>query len=554
MRKKCSLTGTDFNVSARELDFLQRIAPSFAGERFEIPPPELSPDERLRARVLHRNEQYLYRSSSAFSNSSLISVYPPELNSPVVSREEWFADSWDALEHGREFSFDEPFFDQFSSLQKEIPRAATVTVGNENSEFTTGTGYCKNCYLINSSEYCEDCYYSKLLQNCTNVVDSAYCYDSELLYECFDVRKCYDCKWTYHSQNCHSCWFCDDIRSCKNCFLCTNLVGQEYHFLNEKLSKEEYLSKVEEVTSDPSQLNEVLDKFANLRAKRWYKYAQIVNCENCTGDFLRNSKNCHESYDVVDSEDCLHVQVGVKSKDLIDCSNMYINPECSYQVLGTIGTNNVHFCLYVFHSSDLWYCEQCFSCNNCFACIGLRNKQYCIFNKQYDKETYEKTVAKIIHHMRNAGEWGVYFPADLSPFSYNKSLADEYFPLTKEQVLARNYRWEDPVPADYAPATTTANQRIEEVDDSIGNETLACERTGKNYRIQTGELAFYRKMKLPIPKFCPDVRYLNRMDLRNSRKLFKRNCEICNVEVLSPFAENNPKRILCEKDYLEKVS
>jgi|AntAceMinimDraft_13_1070369.scaffolds.fasta_scaffold65851_1 hypothetical protein len=65
-----------------------------------------------------------------------------------------------------------------------------------------------------------------------------------------------------------------------------------------------------------------------------------------------------------------------------------------------------HQCLF---SAELWgndksvyYSQFCIGCSNCFGCIGLRNKQYCIFNKQYEnKDKYEEQVAKIIIHMQN---------------------------------------------------------------------------------------------------------------------------------------------------------
>ena len=33
------------------------------------------------------------------------------------------------------------------------------------------------------------------------------------------------------------------------------------------------------------------------------------------------------------------------------------------------------------------------------------------------------------------GEWGEFFPSTLSPFGYNETVAQEYFPLTREEVL-----------------------------------------------------------------------------------------------------------------------
>ncbi|MBT3348942.1 hypothetical protein HN954_02365 [bacterium] len=291
MKKICAVSKKEFEISDFEKNFLQKIVPTFAGKKFEIPLPEKSPIERSRQRTAHRNEQFLFRNKNCFTGKPLISIYRPDSGLKVCSRDDWFGDGWDALDFGREFDFSKSFFPQFHALQRDIPYAATVTIGNENSKFTTGTGFCKNCFLINSSEYCEDCLYSKLLQKCANVVDTAFAYNSELLYECFSVEKCYDCRWTYFSQNCHDCWFCDDCRGCDHCFLCTNLVQKQFYFLNQKLSKSEYEKRVADFLGDPKHFKKARELFDELRAKRICKFANILNTENCTGDFISHAKN-----------------------------------------------------------------------------------------------------------------------------------------------------------------------------------------------------------------------------------------------------------------------
>ncbi|MDR2189932.1 MAG: hypothetical protein LBP53_01790 [Candidatus Peribacteria bacterium] len=80
-----------------------------------------------------------------------------------------------------------------------------------------------------------------------------------------------------------------------------------------------------------------------------------------------------------------------------------------------------------------FYCILCGNnSSNLFGCIGLRGKEYYILNKQYTKEKYEELVPKIIEKMKADEEWGEYFPASISPFGYNETLANEYFPLTEE--------------------------------------------------------------------------------------------------------------------------
>ncbi|HEY5713847.1 MAG TPA: hypothetical protein VIT68_00680 [Candidatus Gracilibacteria bacterium] len=550
----CSITAKDFKITPQEEAIMKKIAPTFDGKTFELPQPTLCPDERARQRTMHRNEQHLYRNKSFFSQNPVISVYPISDKTTVVSKEEWFSEAWDSLDYGRDFDFTKNFFPQYYLMQCQVPRASTVTMNNENCEYTTGTAFCKDCYLINSSEHCQNCSYSKLLQNARDVFDTSYAYDSELLYECFNVKKGYECGWVYNSQNVTECWFCDDLRNCQNCFLCTNLVGKQFYFGNEKMSESDYRKKVEAIRNNPEHLAQAKAFFSELRKDRTAKYAEILNSENCTGDFISNSKNCQDCYDMSDSQDCRYVHVGVNIKDCVDCSNMYLKPELSYQVLGTINTYNVHFSLYVFDSSDMWYCEQCYNSKNCFGCIGLRNKEYCIFNKQYNKESYESMVARIIAHMQKSAEWGQFFPAWMSPFFYNKSLAHEYFPLSKAEAENRNYRWEEESTTNYLPQDYIVPKDIKTVDDSVCQKILACAVTGKNYRIQKNELKFYRTMRLIIPGKGPETRYAERMKLRNARHLCDRKCSECGVEVQSTFAKERPEKILCAKCYGEAVS
>ncbi|MBI5414979.1 hypothetical protein HZA38_05720 [Candidatus Peregrinibacteria bacterium] len=383
-------------------------------------------------------------------------------------------------------------------------------------------------------------------------MDSSYIYDSELLYECFNVRKSYNGIHIYNSENVVDSAFCDSVQNCQNCFLCTNLSGKKYHFMNEELSKEEYKKRVAEIQGYILQ-QKVLERFHKLRAKKTVKYSNIVNSEGCTGDFIRNSKNCIDCYDINDSEDCRYVHVGVQAKNLLDCSNMYINPEFSYQVMGVIGTNNIHFCFYVFHSSEVWYSEHCHHSSNLFGCVGLKNKKYCILNKQYTKEEYEKLREKIIKHMKKTGEWGEFFPTSISPFVYNETLASEYFPFSEEEATKRGYQWRNDDEKACLSQAYEISDCISDVSDTITSEILACESCKRNYRIIEPELKFYRDMNIPIPHKCPDCRHNDRMMLRNPRKLWERNCMKCTKKIASTYAPERPEKVYCEECYLKEV-
>ena len=565
--KTCRVSGKQFAITDKDLAFYKKISPTFAGETFSIPPPTISPAERIRALTLHRNEKNLFHNISCFSKKSLISIYPPNYFGKVCSREEWFSDQWDGTEYGIDFDFSKTFFENFSILEKDIPKAATVTIDNENSEFTTGTGYCKNCYLINSSEHAEDCLYSKLIQKGKDIVDSSYIYDSELLYECFNVENCYESYFLQNCKNCSSSWFLKNCVGCTDCFGCVNLRNKKYHFLNKKYTQEEYNKKLKDLNLHThSGLKALRENFVKFSKQFPYKYAEIINCQDCTGDFLQNSKSCKSCYDLDGSEDCKNLYVGEGNKDVQDGANQYIKSELCYQTLGTINTYNCNFSLYIFNSSDLWYSQFCFGCKHCFGCAGLRNKAYHIFNKPFKKDDYEVQVAKIIKHLIQHQAWGQFFPASLSPFGYNITLAQEYFPLTKKEALERGYTWKDEEEA--TPSNEGANSspgegrlggveipnNMTNVTDSILEQTLTCQETGKPYKIQKAELTFYKKMNLPLPHLCPDQRHKRRMELRNPRKLWDRKCDQCQTDIKTTFAPERAEKIFCETCYLKEVN
>src|SRR6185503_14223080 len=112
------------------------------------------------------------------------------------------------------------------------------------------------------------------------------------------------------------------------------------------------------------------------------------------------------------------------------------------------------------------------NCKYIFGCVGLRNAKYCIFNKQYTKEEYEELMPKIIEHMNKVPyidkkgkeyKFGEFFPSELSPFGYNETEAPEHFPLTKEEALAKGFKWQDNI------QRTTGKETLkpENIPDSI---------------------------------------------------------------------------------------
>lgn len=253
----------------------------------------------------------------------------------------------------------------------------------------------------------------------------------------------------------------------------------------------------------------------------------------------------------MNSVDCSYLY---NSELCYECSNMYEKTQLSYQTLGTIDVYHVAFSTYAFLSSELLYCDMIYHSKNLFGCAGLKKKQYCILNKQYSKEAYERLVTKIIEHMKKTGEWGQFFPIKFSPHGYNDTLANEYYPLPKKEVLKHGWNWqEEEASVSYQGPEVTVADNMRDVPEDITEKILRCEVSGKPYKIMKQELKFYREQGIPIPRQCPDQRYDDRLKLRNPRVIYNRSCGKCSAPIATTYAPDRPEKVSCENCYREAV-
>ncbi len=209
------------------------------------------------------------------------------------------------------------------------------------------------------------------------------------------------------------------------------------------------------------------------------------------------------------------------------------------------------------------YCVNVTGGQNCFGCANLRNKEYCILNKQYNKDDYGQLVVEIKKHMDKMPfvdkkgrmyKYGEFFPAEFSPFGYNETAAQDYFPLTKEQAIEKGYPWSDyESTIKYQFSDYTIPDDIKDVKDDVLDKILKCEISGKAYKIIPMELEFYRKIGLPLPRRAPLQRHKDRLALLPPRKLYKRQCQKCQKEIQAAYAPDRPEIVYCEKCYLKEV-
>lgn len=512
-QKTCAISGKQFSVFQSDLDFYKQISPTFAGQKFAIPTPTLCPEERQRRRLAFRNERNLYRRTCDASGKQIISIYSPDKPHKVYDQKIRLLDSRDPMDYWREFNFNKTFVENFKILVQDVPKKWLVSEYNENCEYTSICGYCKDCYLISASERSEKCYYGNLIQDSDNIVDGSFIYNCSHVYNSVNCHNCFNSKYILNCKDCADCIQCYNLIWCSFCYQCYDLQNQKYCINNRQYSKEDYLQKMA-----TEQWNLTLSVMPDLILKSTHKVYEGYNNENVSWKYINNSKDIENWFDIEKWEFVRHSQIVVDGKSLYDCTNVYIENEMSLEIMSALSSKFNIYSWFIYNCNNCLYSLNLSDSNNCFGCDGLRNKSYCIFNKQYTKDEYEKTVAKIITHMQDTGERWEFFHPSVSPFGYNETVAQEYYPLQKEQSLVLWYQrsdYEAPKPSsDKTIQWSDLPATIQEVQDTILQYAIACETTGRIFRIQSQELAFYRKHAIPLPRKHPDQRHIERLLLR----------------------------------------
>ncbi len=568
MQKSCTQCRQEFQVTDEDLKFYEKVSPMFNGKRELIPPPRLCPDCRRQRRHSHRNERNLYHRKCDLTGQQIISVFAPERDVVVYNHRDWWSDKWDAHAYGKEFDFSRPFFDQFSELLQTVPSMSIAVTNVENSDYCHLIADSKNCYLIFETSHGENCLHGYWLQKCLNCCDFSFSHECEL---CYESDNCYGCQRLIYSRNCTNCSdsaFLLDCMGCRNCLLCVNMRQKEYCIQNQQYTKEEYEKKRRELNLGSRKTVDLLKKeFETFSLTQPRKYMTSVQAENCTGNYVQECKNCTACFHAHQAEDCKygeHVWRG--AKDGMDVVTFGRNAEVMYETTNTnMGAARCAFTIQCWSSYDIYYSSACCSSKNCFGCVNMQRAEYCILNKQYTKEEYEALVPKIIEHMRtplrssdgsSAGqEWGEFFPASISSFSYRETVAQEYFPLSEAEVKKHGWKWDEESKAKdkYLGPPYEIPDDIADVSDDITKQILICTATGNPYKVIPQELKFYKEMSVPIPLLCPDERHRDRMRLRNPCKLWNRTCMKCKKKIETSYAPERPEIVYCEECYFASV-
>ena len=567
--KICQNCKQDFTIESDDFSFYEKI---------KVPPPTFCPECRMQRRFAYRNERILHRNKCAKTGKNLISCFSAESPFIIYERDIWWSDDWDPLAYGMEYDFSKPFFFQFRLLMEKVPHPNLFIGKCVNTSYGNYIGEFRNSYLVSASWVGENITYASRCNSCKDSMDMFTTVDCQFSYEDISSTKCYETFFSQNTDSCTSSYFLYDCKNCINCFGCTSLRNKSNCMWNLQLTKEEYDAKFKELDiGNFENLEEIKKKFEKLKLDSFRKFSNIVNSTNVSGDDIYYANNCHDCFAIKNEiKDCRFLINAVDYlTNAYDGYGIGAKTDLLYEGMdsGVNGSRQL-FVLTVWECLNAEYSFNCHGCNNIFGCIGLRKKNYCIFNKQYSKEEYEKLRNQIIEQMSdipyldkqgNIYKYGEFFPIEISPFGYNETIAQEYFPLSKEEIINKNYKWIERENPEYKITTSSYDlpKHIKDTAEDILDLIIECASCKRPYKIIKNEYIFLKRFNLPIPRTCFECRHQERFKKVNPPKLWDRKCmcnktdhlhkEKCEVEFETSYAPERPEIIYCEKCYQQEV-
>ncbi len=356
MQKTCPTCGSVFALSPEETAWYARVS---------FPPVADCFTCHQKHHMIFRNSRSLHHRACDATGQDIISIYASDLPYKVYRSDVWYGDTWDAVSMGRPFDFSRPFFGQFHELDLAVPRLALNNVNAENSDYCNMTYGNRNCYLVFGGDFNEDTMYGTLCMHNRSCMEIDFTNECELCSEISNSIGCYGCHFTFDCKNCAECSFVSDCMGCNHCILCTGLAQKSYCIRNQQLSKEEYVQQAALLLDGTySRERACLEEFTELLKKRTVKYAHMIGCQNCSGDYQQHSKACINSFDIYDSEDLCNVIYASKSKDCFNCSLLGDDTELCYDLISTISAKECRFCNFVIESWNVDYSIFAFNCQH----------------------------------------------------------------------------------------------------------------------------------------------------------------------------------------------
>ena len=384
--RTCQKCRIDFIVEPDDFLFYQKT---------KVPVPKICPDCRFQIRALWRNETTLYSGQKCdMCQKNIITMYNPKSPYTIYCYACFYSEKWSPRDYAIDYDKSRPFISQLKDFLIKVPKINLgLSLGdgeNINSEYSNMSGGCKNCYLVFNTSPAEELLYSRGVKKGLDSSDIYFGVEFEKCYETINVQKSAGILWGQNISGCDDCSFILNGSGLINCFGCVNLRNKSNCFFNEQLSAEEYQKRIKEIKGSYKKTEEIKNKFIEFSKTFPRRENNNLKTVNSTGDYLSETKNVFNSFEVSKSEDCRYLFSSKNIKDSLGTTGFGTKSEKLLEVVSTGYSSNVIGSYWAENCRDILNCFDIRNCQDCIGCDALKNGKYAIFNKEYSKEEYEK--------------------------------------------------------------------------------------------------------------------------------------------------------------------
>lgn len=286
------------------------------------------------------------------------------------------------------------FYKELQRLLYRYPKSPSEIKDSENSDYGDYLAFCKNMFVAFDCAHSSDCMYvydSYIAKNC---VDCDYAVESELCYESVDPFKCFNSDYIEYGVNVRDSMYSVNCINCNDIFGCVNLQNKSYCLFNRQLSEAEYRQKVTLYKKWPAE--KILSLVEELKLRYPLTQTREAHNENSAyGNYSHYNKNSYMIFDGAHNEACAYLYDSHHNSTCFDMTCSYNDNTLGYQLVDSINLFNCNFAVRSSNAQDSSYIFDCKNVKNCIGCVGLSNKQYCILNRQLNKDDYER-ISKLL--------------------------------------------------------------------------------------------------------------------------------------------------------------
>lgn len=226
------------------------------------------------------------------------------------------------------------------------------------------------------------------------------------MFECVDPYKAFNSEYLEYCDNIRDSAYSYNCSNCHDVFGCVNLKNKSFCIFNRQLTEEEYGQTVQILKKLPSQ--QILQIVEDLKKRFPLKQTIGSDNENTTyGNYIHFDKNCYLCFDAAYDENCGYLYDSFHNNNCYDMTYAAQKNELSYEMVDCSESFNCGWVGDSYNCLDSFYLFHCNNIKNSLGCVGLKNKQYCILNRQFSPEQYEQIKNQILQVLKSQNfGWG----------------------------------------------------------------------------------------------------------------------------------------------------